>query len=251
MLLHRTAFASLLLSLPIAASAGAAACENRYYGEVDPAREVPLANPAKPLARLLKSAAAGDSAAQRSLAISYDAGYLVAPCPEKARLWFGKAAAAGDEAAQQWQVRDQALAGLREGPECLGASCLGSDDSGRQAAVLYANAARNNHFFAPLTINGKTVDGLIDTGASVVALSAETARLLGIGFADGKQGMASTAGGKITTTTVTVPRLEVAGIVAYNVPVSIGIAGEPLIGLSFLNRVNMTVSAGVLTMTKR
>lgn len=248
--LHRTAFASVVLGLLLADPA-AAECELRYYGEADPARAAPLASPAKPLARLLKSAAAGDTMAQRSLAISYDAGYLVEPCPEKARWWFAKAAAAGDEAAQQWQSRDQALAALRDGPECLGASCLGSDDSGRQAAVLYANAARNNHFFAPLTVNGKTVEGLIDTGASVVALSAETARLLGIGYVDGKQGMASTAGGKVATTTVTVARLEVAGIVAYNVPVSIGITGEPLIGLSFLNRVNMTVSAGVLTMTKR
>lgn len=251
MLLRRTVFAPFLLSLFAAVPVMAAECDGRFYGEADLAREAPLARPAKPLAHLLKSAAAGDIAAQRSLAISYDTGYLVESCPKKARWWFAKAAAAGDEAAQQWQARDQALAALREGPECLGASCLGSNDSGRQAAVLYAKAARNNHFFAPLTINGKTVEGMIDTGASLVALSPETARLLGVGYADGKQGAAQTANGKIATTTVTVPRLEVAGIVAYNVPVSIGITGEPLIGLSFLNRVNMTVSAGVLTMTRR
>lgn len=230
--------AFVLAGLAIAVPPAFADCSGAFNGD-------------KSLARLLTSAKAGEPAAQRSLAVSYDAGYLVAPCPDKARYWFGKAAAGGDEAAQQWLARDKALGELQAGPECYGASCFGGDDGGRQAAVLYAKAARNNHFFAPLTINGKTVEGMIDTGASLVALSPETARLLGIGYADGKQGAAQTANGKIATTTVTVPRLEVAGIVAYNVPVSIGITGEPLIGLSFLNRVNMTVSAGVLTMTRR
>lgn len=248
--LRPTAFASIITCL-LTAPPWAAACDSGYYGEADPARERPLAAPAKPLAKLLKSAAAGDPAAQRSLAISYDAGYLVAPCLDKARQWFGKAAAGGDEAAQQWLARDKVLGELQAGPECYGGSCLGGESGGRQAAVLYANAARSNHFFAPLTINGKTVEGMIDTGASLIALSAETARQLGIGYADGKQGSAQTANGKIATTMVNVPRLEVAGIVAENVAVSIGITGEPLIGLSFLNRVNMTVSAGVLTMSKR
>ena len=77
------------------------------------------------------------------------------------------------------------------------------------------------------------------------------AKSFGINYSDGKTGQASTANGKVATTLVTVPLIEVAGIKVRNVPVSIGISGEMLIGMSFLSRVNVSMGSGTLTMSKR
>lgn len=119
-------------------------------------------------------------------------------------------------------------------------------------AVLYANSSKSNHFYAPLTINGRTVRGLIDTGASNIAMSAGTAKSFGIDHSGGKAGATSTANGKVATALVTVPLIEVAGIKVRNVPVSIGISGEEvLIGMSFLSRVSVLMGTGTLTMSQR
>ncbi len=118
-------------------------------------------------------------------------------------------------------------------------------------AVLYASSSKNDHFFAPVTINGRTAQGLIDTGATTVAMSAEMAKTFGISADKGQSGQSSTANGNITTTHVTVPLIDVAGIKLRNVPVSIGISGDILIGMSFLSRVDVAMGSGTLTMTKR
>lgn len=201
------------------------------------------------LADLLNRAKAGDAVAQRSLAIAYESGYLVPANPEKARYWFERSAAAGDDQARRGLGRRQGLDSLAMEKECASGSCV-TATGGARIAVLHARRGYHNHYFAPLTINGKTVEGLIDTGASLVSMSVDTARRLGISAADGQLVRSMTANGQINTSTVMVPRLEVAGIVLENVPVAIGITGVPLIGMSFLGRVGMQQDGGVLTLTR-
>ena len=247
---------SLLIPAAYFALAGISAafgadCENKYFSETDYQNEVPLRQPPKAFASLLSEAKAGSAQAQRSLAVSYETGYLVAPCSKKASYWCEKAAAAGDAVAKEWMGRNKTFAAMFSGAECSGASCLDADPNENRTAILYADANKGEHYFAPLTINGHTVEGLIDTGASAIAISFETARQMEINVSDGKAGHAATAAGNISTTTLTVPLVEVAGVKLRNVRVTVGITGTPLIGMSFLSRVDVSMGTGVLAMKKR
>lgn len=226
-------------------------CENKYFSATDNLNEIPLRRPAKAFTDLLSAAQAGNAQVQRSLAVSYETGYLVAACSKKAAYWYEKAATAGDAGAQDWLSRHNKFSAIFSGAECSGASCFDGDSGDNRTAVLYANAHKGEHYFAPLTINGHTVEGLIDTGASAVAMSFETARQLEIDVLGGKAGQSATANGNIATTSLIVPLVEVAGVKLRNVRVTVGITGTPLIGMSFLSRVDMTMGTGVLAMKKR
>jgi clan AA aspartic protease (TIGR02281 family) len=241
----------LLLGTLAATPAGAGDCDGRFFRSNANGNEYPARQPDSRLAATLKQADDGVAAAQRQLAIHYESGYLLSRCPEKSAYWYRQAAAAGDDVAQQWLLRNASVHELRGSRECAGEACAGSTGSSTSVAVLYSNRSRNDHFFAPLSINGRTVQGLIDTGASTIAMSAETASKLGINADRGQKGNSMTASGTITTTTLIVPRLEVAGISMQNVPVSVGITGETLIGMSFLRRVDVSMGSGTLIMKKR
>lgn len=228
-----------------------AGCENKYFSESEYQNEAPLRQPSKAFTSIQSAAKSGNAQAQRSLAVSYETSYLVASCSTKARYWYEKAAAAGDAIAQEWITRQKRFTSISSGPECSGASCFDGDLNENRTAILYANAHKGEHYFAPLTINGHTVEALIDTGASAVAMSHETARQMEINVSDGKAGQAVTAAGNIATTTLIVPVVEVAGVKLRNVRVTVGITGTPLIGMSFLSRVDVTMGTGVLAMKKR
>lgn len=227
-------------------------CDGRYFAASDHQNLNPLRQPTAEFAASLEKAKAGDAVQQRSVAARYESGYLVSRCPDEAARWYQQAAEAGDEIAKKWLGRQQAFKSLRERGECSGNGCTGGSATDElRIAVLHANAYRGKHYFAPVTINGRTVEGIIDTGASMVAMSPETAKAFGINFSGAPQGISSTANGKITTYRVVVPQIEVAGIRVRNVPVSVGITGELLIGMSFLSQLDVAIAADTLTMKKR
>ncbi len=64
-----------------------------------------------------KLAKAGNAMEQRNVAVSYDAGYLVAACPEKAHFWYQKAAGNGDQIARKWLARYDKFEEIHDGPE--------------------------------------------------------------------------------------------------------------------------------------
>jgi aspartyl protease family protein len=117
---------------------------------------------------------------------------------------------------------------------------ISSDSLGQ----YWIRGAINNHF----------TNFLVDTGASVVAISEVDARQLGIEFDASHQGTVQTAQGTADTHFVTLDEIVVGGITAYNVRAAI-IAGEyplePLLGMSFLRQVSLQENAGVLTLTKQ
>ncbi len=69
---------------------------------------------------------------------------------------------------------------------------------------------------APFRINGKTVDAMIDTGASTVAINETTARRLGFGGNDlNFKYKVNTANGDTLAAVVTLDRVEVGGVRAH------------------------------------
>jgi aspartyl protease family protein len=114
--------------------------------------------------------------------------------------------------------------------------------------------ANNGHYFTQVKINGKTVDTLVDTGATTVALSSDLARRLGINYAKGRKGQSSTAGGMVTSYHLRADHIQIGGIKKYGVPLSV-IEGSfpeiPLLGMSFLNQLSLNEDNGVLTLTEK
>lgn len=246
-------FRSLLLTFFVATTitgmAWADECDDAYFAIDDYSHEKPLKRPPKDFMLSYKGALAGSATEQRNIAISYEAGYLVSKCDEKALYWYRKAAEGGDRFAQNWIDRRKVFDTMRNGPECVGIRCPAQDIS--LPTVLYASHDKGNHFWAPVTINGHTVYGIIDTGATLISMSAETAKAFGISLDGGVKGKSSTAGGIRDITRTTVPLVDVAGIKLHNIEVSVGDSKHPvLIGMAFLNHVNVSMNGGTLTMKK-
>ena len=103
-------------------------------------------------------------------------------------------------------------------------------------------------------INDRYVDFLVDTGASVVALSSVEAEGLGIDFLRGERGTVQTAQGTAESYFLSLDKVTVAGITAYNVQAAVITGRYPvdiLLGMSFLRQVSIQESGGVMTLVQK
>lgn len=111
----------------------------------------------------------------------------------------------------------------------------------------------SGHYFTQVSVNGRSIRMLVDTGATNVALSGNTARRLGIAYANGRRMRSATAGGIVNSFLVRVNEMKLAGITRYNVPVSV-IEGAhpdiPLLGMSFLGQLKIQQDNGELVISE-
>jgi aspartyl protease family protein len=109
-------------------------------------------------------------------------------------------------------------------------------------AVVEIKAARNGHFNAEAEINGRPVEVMIDTGASMVALSYEDAERAGLYLNKSDFSRAvSTANGVARVAPVTLDRVSIGDITVRDVPAAVAEPGRlrtSLLGMSFLNRLS-------------
>jgi len=105
------------------------------------------------------------------------------------------------------------------------------------------------------SINGRTVNFLLDTGASAVALEANEARRLGIPYKlEGRRIMITTANGATPGYELMLDRVQVGDISLNQVRGFVVEAegpGKVLLGMSFLNRVKMENQGAVLILQKK
>jgi aspartyl protease family protein len=103
-------------------------------------------------------------------------------------------------------------------------------------------------------INGQYVNFLVDTGASIVAMSQRHARQVGVQLDNARLGQVQTAQGTVSSQFVTLDRVVVGGITAHNVQAAVIESDYPveiLLGMSFLRQVAMSEQDGVLTLTQK
>jgi aspartyl protease family protein len=105
------------------------------------------------------------------------------------------------------------------------------------------------------TINGRTVNFLVDTGASAVAMYRSDAKRLGIQYRlEGAPMYVNTANGAAPAYEITLERVQVGDILLRQVRgfviESTG-SGHILLGMSFLNRVRMEDQGSVLMLHRR
>ena len=122
---------------------------------------------------------------------------------------------------------------------------------GPATAVLTADAA--GHFYATGNINGTSVRFLVDTGASLVSLGASDARRIGIDASRGQRGVTQTANGQAVVSRVKLDTVRVGEIVLNNVDAMVHQQDMPmaLLGMSFLNRMEMQRNGETMTLKKR
>ena len=249
--MKRIATAALFAALMLYAVAGhAQPCAlEQYFAPEDTGKTAPLGSPHATFRTTQAFAAHGIAKEQRNLAAFYESGYLVSACREKALYWYGKAAAQGDEVAKAWIERNAAMERMRKGPECFGDACLGRAGDGPQKTVLQPGPGGS--YTAMVTINGQSLRGVVDTGASYVSLSAKTASDLGISYINGRLMRMRTANGTTTSRAVMLRSVTVGNITLNDVEAAVSESDHPLlIGMSFLKRLNITTSGGTMTLAK-
>jgi aspartyl protease family protein len=120
-----------------------------------------------------------------------------------------------------------------------------------EAVVLPADGG--GHFFASGQVNGVPVRFLVDTGASMVVLPAGDAQRLGIDYLHAPKTRVQTAGGPIVAYLITLDRVKVGAIELNGIDGLVTETGSnvPLLGMSFLNRVEMRRNGDQMTLIKR
>ena len=122
-------------------------------------------------------------------------------------------------------------------PRAIEVSAATTPAAGRRVTI---DADMRGHFTASFKVNGRSVDAMVDTGATLVAINMSTARRAGVkvSAADFTQKV-NTANGTARAALARIDRLQIGRISVDDVPVVVledkALDGT-LIGMSFLSR---------------
>ncbi len=112
--------------------------------------------------------------------------------------------------------------------------------SAADSRSVVISPGRNGHFEVAGEIDGRRMDFMVDTGASVVALTARDAAMLGIHPAESEyRALVRTANGTVRAAPVMLDRVEIDDIVVHDVAAMVlpeDALGDNLLGLTFLSR---------------
>ncbi len=133
----------------------------------------------------------------------------------------------------------------------IGSHSSHADPTSSSTVTLQGDA--QGHFIAPVRINTMLVPMLVDTGASMITLSSQEARRLGIDYKNGQRGFSTTANGRVAVYQVRLNTVRVGDIELSQVDAIVQEQGLPfaLLGMSFLNRMQMQRDGERMVLTKR
>ncbi|MDB5523853.1 MAG: Clan aspartic protease, family [Rhizobium sp.] len=139
------------------------------------------------------------------------------------------------------QIASRVTAGL-----IPGRAAVITDDNGFNTVVLYRG--QGGHYLADAQIGTQTINMMVDTGASSIALSYEDAEKIGLN----PQNLdfsytVMTANGPARTAYATLPQISVGGIERTNVRAGIaerGKLGKSLLGMNFLGTLSSVSFSG-------
>lgn len=124
-----------------------------------------------------------------------------------------------------------------DAPASVGAQA-GSKSSGSKIVLT---AGDGGHFLAAGSINGKSVQFMVDTGATTVAMGSAEAKRMGIDYAAGKPVRMNTANGQALGYLLTLNSVRIGDVEVQNVEAIVSQQAMPyvLLGNSFLTRFSM------------
>ncbi|MDI3381535.1 TIGR02281 family clan AA aspartic protease [Xenophilus aerolatus] len=123
--------------------------------------------------------------------------------------------------------------------------------AGGTRIVLPADS--RGHFMTQGTINGRTVNFMLDTGATAVALSLADAQRIGLDYAKGQPVQVNTANGVAAGWRVKLSSVRVGDVEVYDVDAIVSQQPMPfvLLGNSFIGRFSMRRDADQMVLEKR
>ena len=131
------------------------------------------------------------------------------------------------------------------------ASVGGAMQTGGDRLALTADS--RGHFVTAGSIDGKPVQFMVDTGATVVALGQGEADRLKLDYRNGRPVRMSTANGTVQGWAFKLRQVRVGDVTVYEVDAVVTPVGMPmvLLGNSFLNRFNMRRDGDAMTLVRR
>ncbi len=122
------------------------------------------------------------------------------------------------------------------------------------AAAAMLTADERGHFVADGQVNGIAIRFAVDTGATFVSFPASEARRLGLDYRNGRKTLMETANGDAVGYRVKLDTVRVGELTVNNVD-AVVMDGDTLpvalLGMSFLNRMNIRREGQIMTLTKR
>jgi len=124
-----------------------------------------------------------------------------------------------------------------------------ADGSGK----IIMTADSQGHFYTTGNINGTSLRFIVDTGATMISLGASDARRVGLDFNRGQKAMTQTANGQTIVSKVQLDTVRIGDVTLHNVDALIHQTDMPiaLLGMSFLNRMEMQRDGSTMTLKKR
>ncbi|MEK8034154.1 retropepsin-like aspartic protease [Ideonella sp. DXS29W] len=138
----------------------------------------------------------------------------------------------------------------------LGASPVslgGGGGGGGGGREIVLPVGPGGHFMANGTINGKSANFMVDTGATTIAMGAADAQRLGLRYDGGRRGMANTAGGNVPMYEVNLNSVRIGDVEVYNLSAGVVQANMPyiLLGNNYLSRFNMRRDGDTMRLEKK
>ena len=129
----------------------------------------------------------------------------------------------------------------------------GTGASGGGGSRIVLTADSRGHFLTPGTINGRTVNFMLDTGATTIAMSAADAQRIGLDFSKGQPVQMRTANGIATGYRVRLNSVRLGDVEVFDVEGIVSQQPMPfiLLGNSFLNRFSMRRDAEQMVLERR
>lgn len=154
---------------------------------------------------------------------------------------------AGDQAVVELAGKRQTLR-VGEAPVSLSNSV----SSGRGTRIVIPESG-GGHFMTAGQINGRTVQFMVDTGATNVAMSVADAERAGINYKTGQPVRLSTANGETQGFRIKLNTVRVGDVEVYDVDAVVTPQAMPflLLGNSFLTRFQMKRENNLMTLDKR
>jgi len=130
---------------------------------------------------------------------------------------------------------------------------VGGGGGGGGGSQIVLTASSGGHFLTLGSINGRSVQFMVDTGATSVAMGADDARHMGIDFEKAPRLAGSTANGTVWMYRVKLRSVRIQDVEVNEVDAVVVPQGMPhvLLGNSFLTRFQMKRDNDVMTLTRR
>jgi aspartyl protease family protein len=134
----------------------------------------------------------------------------------------------------------------------IGQGRVGSGAAAAESTVVIADS--QGLFHVDGQINGRSVQFTVDTGATYIALPESEARRISLDYSKGRKVLMRTANGNAAGYKLKLDTVTLGTVTVYDID-AVVIEGtgltSPLLGMSFLNRMNMKREGDVMTLTRR